>query len=221
VHDLVAHSLSVTMLHLTAARREVEDAARQGDSARLDDAVAALQDAERVGRRAMADIRGTVSLLAEDGAGPASPAPGLDDVPALVADFRRAGLEVAYDAAGELSDVPASTALGLYRIVQESLANVAKHAPGARVQVRLDVDRDPGELVVASDLPRGARRNPGGSGLSGMAERATQLGARFSAGPVDRSWVVRVELPRGDLTAEGHVCPLPRAPFRRTATGTA
>jgi hypothetical protein len=54
-----------------------------------------------------------------------------------------------------------------------------------------------------------------------MAERATQLGAGFSAGPVDRSWVVRVELPRGDLTAEGHVCPLPRTPFRRTAPGTA
>ena len=106
------------------------------------------------------------------------------------------------------------------RQVQESLANVAKHAPGSRATVRLDVDRDPGELVVTSDLPAGARRGAGGSGLSGMAERAAQMGARFSAGPDDhRSWVVRVELPRGDLAADGHVCPLPRltAPFRRTA----
>jgi signal transduction histidine kinase len=221
VHDLVAHSLSVTMLHLTAARREVEDAADQGDPARLEDAVAALQDAERVGRRAMADIRGTVSLLSEDGGGTVSTAPGLDDVPALVADFHRAGLAVAYEATGDLRDVPASTALGLFRIIQESLANVAKHAPGAGVQVRLDVAHDPGLLVVTSDLPRGARRNAGGSGLSGMAERAAQLGARFSAGPVDRSWVVRVELPRGDVTAEGHVCPLPRISFRRTAPGPA
>jgi len=223
VHDLVAHSLSVTMLHLTAARREVEDAADQDEAAGLDDALSALRDAERVGRQAMADIRGTVGLLGRDDDPVTAPTPGLEDLPALLADFRGAGLAVAYDAQGDLAQVPATTALGLYRIVQESLANVAKHAAGSRVQVRLDVARDPGELSVRSDLPRGARRNPGGSGLSGMAERAAQLGARFSAGPVDRSWVVRVELPRGDLATDGHVCPLPRltAPFRRTAPGPA
>jgi len=223
VHDLVAHSLSVTMLHLTAARREVDDAVAQGDGARLDDAVAALRDAERVGRQAMADIRSTVGLLGQDDRSSTSPMPGLADIESLLADFRGAGLQVAYDAQGDLSEVPTTTALGLFRIIQESLANVAKHAPGARVQVRLDVARDPGELVVTSDLQRGARRNAGGSGLSGMAERAGQLGASFSAGPVDRSWVVRVELPRGDLATDGHVCPLPRlsAPFRRTVPGPA
>jgi signal transduction histidine kinase len=223
VHDLVAHSLSVTMLHLTAARREVQDAAEQGDAAQLEDAMSALRDAERVGRQAMADIRGTVGILGRDEDPVTAPTPGLEELPALLADFSRAGLAVGYDAQGDLAQVPATTALGLYRIVQESLANVAKHAPGSRVQVRLDVSRDPGELSVTSDLVRGARRNPGGSGLSGMAERAAQLGARFSAGPVDRSWVVRVELPRGDPTVDGHVCPLPRlaVPFRRTAPGPA
>ncbi len=222
VHDLVAHSLSVTMLHLTAARREVEDAAERGDAAHLDDAVAALRDAERVGRRAMTDIRSTVGLLGqEEDTAATAPTPGLEEVPALVADFRGAGLDVEYDAHGDLDHVPATTALGLYRMVQESLANVAKHAPGSHVMVRLDVARDPGELVVTSDLPRGARSNAGGSGLSGMAERAAQLGARFSAGPTDKSWVVRVELPRGDLATDGHICPLPRltAPFRRTVPG--
>jgi len=226
VHDLVAHSLSVTMLHLTAARREVEEAAaHEGapDPAQLDDAISALRDAERVGRRAMADIRGTVGLLGQE-AGPAATAPirGLHDLPSLVADFRGAGLEVGCDVRGDVGQVPATTALGLYRIVQESLANVAKHAPGSGVTVRMDVDRDPGELVVTSDLPSGFRRNPGGSGLSGMAERAAQLGARFEAGPDDRSWVVRVVLPRGDLAAEGHACPLPllTAPFRRTVPET-
>ena len=223
VHDLVAHSLSVTMLHLTAARREVEDAAERGDTAHLDDAMTALRDAERVGRQAMADIRGTVGILGRDDDAVTRPAPGLGDLPALVADFRGAGLAVAYDAHGDLSQVPATTALGLYRIVQESLANVAKHAPGAPTRVLLDVSRDPGELTVTSDLPRGARSNPGGSGLSGMAERAAQLGARFTAGPVDRTWVVRVELPRGDQTGAGLACPLPHlsAPFRRPASGTA
>jgi signal transduction histidine kinase len=223
VHDLVAHSLSVTMLHLTAARREVEDASEQRDGARLDDAIAALRDAERIGRQAMADIRGTVGILGHDEDPLTVPTPGLADLPGLLADFRGAGLAVSYDASGDLAQVPATTALGLYRIVQESLANVAKHAPGSRVQVRVDVAHDPGELTVTSDLPRGAGRNPGGSGLSGMAERAAQLGAEFRAGPVDRAWVVRVELPRGDLTADDQVWPLPRlaAPFRRTAADPA
>jgi signal transduction histidine kinase len=183
VHDLVAHSLSVTMLHLTAARREVEDAAEQGDAARLEDARSALRDAERVGRQAMADIRGAVGLLGRDEDPVTAPTPGLEDVPAL-----------------------------------ESLANVAKHTPRSRVHVRLDVSRDPGALSVTSDLPRTTHRNPGGSGLSGMAERSAQLGARFTAGPAGRSWVVRVELPRGDLTGDGHACPLPRpAPTLRRA----
>ncbi|WP_051247027.1 sensor histidine kinase [Nocardioides halotolerans] len=223
VHDLVAHSLSVTLLHLTAARREVEDAAGQGDVAGLDDAMAALRDAERVGRQAMTDIRGTVGLLGRGDEPVTAPAPGLDDLAGLVADFRGAGLAVDYAAEGDLAQVPTTTALGLYRIVQESLANVAKHAPGARVRVRLDVDGDPGELTVTSDLPRGARADTGGSGLSGMAERAAQLGAGFRAGPVDGAWVVRVDLPRGDAGSDGRVCPLPRltAPFRRTAPGPA
>jgi signal transduction histidine kinase len=222
VHDLVAHSLSVTMLHLTAARREVEDAAEDGDAGRLDDARSALWDAERVGRQAMADIRSTVGLLGrDDEVTTTAPTPGLDDVPALVAGFRRAGLDVTYDARGELDQVPATTALGLYRIVQESLANVAKHATGAHARVELDLAGDPGELVVTNELPRTARRNPGGSGLGGMAARAQQLGATLTAGPQGHSWVVRVELPRGDAGTDGHLCPLPRltAPFRRTLPG--
>jgi hypothetical protein len=87
--------------------------------------------------------------------------------------------------------------------------------------VELDLTGDPGELVVTNDLPRAAPRNPGGSGLGGMAARAEQLGAMLTAGPQGRSWLVRVELPRGDLATDGHLCPLPRlaAPFRRTVPG--
>jgi signal transduction histidine kinase len=120
-----------------------------------------------------------------------------------------------------MADVPEATGLGLYRIVQESLANVAKHATGAHARVELDLAGDPGELVVTNDLPRAVRRNPGGSGLGGMAARAQQLGATLTAGPQGRSWVVRVELPRGDSVIDGHLCPLPRlaAPFRRTLPG--
>jgi signal transduction histidine kinase len=192
VHDLVGHSLSVTMLHLTAARRDLEDAvAGEGG---LAEALDALTEAERVGRRAMADIRSTVDLLGQDGAGEAAPH-GLADLPALVAEFQRAGVDVTLTTAGDLAVVPDATGLGLYRIVQESLANVAKHAPGSRAEVRLDLAAEPA-LVVSNTLPRPARRNAGGSGLSGMAARAEQLGARLTAGPHGRTWEVRVALPR-------------------------
>jgi signal transduction histidine kinase len=220
VHDLVGHSLSVTMLHLTAARRDLEEVA--AGHASIEEAVDALTEAERVGRRAMADIRSTVDLLGSDEPAATSAPKGLADLPALVAEFQRAGLDVTFTSLGDLADVPEATGLGLYRIVQESLANVAKHAPGSAASVRLDLAGDPGELAVTNAVPRGARRNPGGSGLGGMAARAQQLGAGFTAGPQTRSWVVRVELPRGDDSSE-HVCPLPRlaAPFQRTAPGPA
>ncbi|QIG42710.1 hypothetical protein G5V58_07860 [Nocardioides anomalus] len=210
VHDLVGHSLSVTMLHLTAARRDLEDAA--SGSGDLGEALDALSEAERVGRRAMADIRSTVDLLGQDGAGEAAPR-GLADLPALVAEFQRAGVDVTLHAAGDPRGVPEATGLGLYRIVQESLANVAKHAPGSHAEVRLDLGDDP-SLVVTNTLPRPVRRNAGGSGLSGMAARAQQLGARLSAGPEGRRWEVRVDLPRSRPEPE------PERP-RRTRHGQA
>jgi signal transduction histidine kinase len=217
VHDLVAHSLSVTMLHLTAARRDLEDGADVAE------AIDALKDAERIGRQAMSDVRSTVGLLGEESGGAAAPTPQLGDVPALVESFRAAGLDVSYRCEGELDEVPAPTALGLYRIVQESLANVAKHAPGSRVKVRLDLARDPGALSVRNALARGtaATGSTGGSGLRGMAARADLLGASFAAGHDGKEWAVEVGLPRGDTAPAGGGglrCPLPRlAGLRRTA----
>jgi signal transduction histidine kinase len=226
VHDLVGHSLSVTMLHLTAARRDLEEVA--AGRASVEEALEALTEAERVGRRAMADIRSTVALLGRDAAAAtaatatAAAAPrGLADLPALVAEFRRAGVDVDLVSSGEPARVPEATGLGLYRIVQESLANVAKHAPGSRATVRLDLAADPGQLVVANELPRGSRRNVGGSGLGGMAARAEQLGASFTAGPQGRSWVVRVGLPREAPAGHGYPLPRPATPLRRTSPGTA
>jgi signal transduction histidine kinase len=147
----------------------------------------------------MADIRSTVDLLGQDGAGDdgagAAAPRGLGDLAALVAEFQRAGVDVTLSVAGDLAAVPDATGLGLYRIVQESLANVAKHAPGSRAEVRLDLAAETA-LVVSNTLPRPARRNAGGSGLSGMAARAEQLGAQLTAGPQGRTWEVRVALPR-------------------------
>jgi signal transduction histidine kinase len=209
VHDLVAHSLSVTMLHLTAARRDLEEG---GDVA---EAAEALREAERVGRQAVSDVRRTVGLLGQPG-GLQRPAPSVADIPALVEELRAAGMVIELTLTGDPDEVPPATALGLYRTVQESLANVAKHSRGASVSVRLDLASDPGRLTIRNPVPRGATRGEGGSGLRGMTERAELLGATLTAGPQGDDWVVSMELPRGDTLddtgrdAGEHVCPLPR-----------
>jgi len=196
VHDVIAHSLSVTMLHLTGARHVLQS---DGD---IDEAVAALHDAEALGREAMADIRRTVGLL-EQGSGGTAPMPAVGDVEELVAEFSNAGLDVRYHPIGDLSTLSPSAGLSLFRIVQESLANVAKHAPDATTAVTLDVADGSLRLVVRSE-PLDGPRPPisvgnGGSGLKGMADRAALLGGTFAAGPdAQGGWKVEVTVPRDD-----------------------
>ena len=99
-----------------------------------------------------------------------------------------------------------------YRVVQESLTNVARHCPGAAASVTLDLASDPGRLSVRNPVAGDAVRGAGGSGLGGMVQRAELLGATLTAGRQGGDWVVRVDLPRGDTERgrPGHACPLPR-----------
>ncbi|MBD0322893.1 MAG: hypothetical protein ICV72_05830 [Aldersonia sp.] len=202
VHDVVAHSLSVTMLHLTAARRALQE---DGDSA---EAIEALVDAERLGRQAMGDIRRTVDLLR---AGPAdqAPKPGIADIESLVADFSHAGLPVHYVVRGEAAPVSPTVELCLYRIVQESLANVAKQAPGARTHVTLNIGPTGSTLTIENELSnKGAlQQRQGGSGLVGMRQRAQLVGGRLAAGRTRSGWRVRAEIPhQGDNSGIDHEC---------------
>ncbi|MFD5096124.1 sensor histidine kinase [Amycolatopsis thailandensis] len=189
VHDVVGHSLSITLLHLTGARHALQQ------DRDVDEAIEALTEAEQVGRAAMADIRRTVGLLADTPSGSA-PLPGVEDIATLVERTRVAGLAVRYTQEGDLGRVGASEGLGLYRIVQESLVNVVKHAPGANAEVRLDAGRSGVRLIVSNTLAGAARGTAeDGSGLAGMAVRAAQLGADLSAGPQGRQWIVQVTVP--------------------------
>lgn len=193
IHDLVGHSLSVTLLHVTGARRALRE---DGD---VEEAIAALTDAERVGRDAMADIRRTVGVLTTGPEGTRS-LPTAADVDDLVAELRAAGLDVDYEAKGAVATLPTSVGLGIYRVVQESLANVAKHAPTARAQVRLEVGCGRARVRVSNRLPA-KRQNPddGGTGVTGMTSRAEQLGGTLRAGPTDDRWEVDMTVPTGNL----------------------
>ena len=204
IHDLVAHSLSVTMLHITGARRMLAD----GDD--IDEAIAALRDAERVGRQAMSDIRQTVGELATEGDS-TRPLPSADDLPGLVESVRGAGLVASYSVDGDPSRLAASAGLGLYRVVQESLANVAKHAPGSPAHVNLSVAPTQARLTVRSTRTRPLPPDGGGSGITGMRARAAQLGGTFSAGPVGDFWVVDLSVPLAEAEADtGHECAVKR-----------
>jgi signal transduction histidine kinase len=193
IHDLVAHSLSVTLLQITGARHALRDldANVPGDIADVDDALA---DAERVGRQAMADIRQTVSTLA-DGPTATEALPSGSDIAGLVAQMERAGLAIDYDESGDPRRLAQATGLGLYRIAQESLANIAKHAPASTARVQFSVTSQQAHLVVRNELPAGVVADSRGSGLAGMSARAEQLGASLAAEARDGVWLVDLTVP--------------------------
>jgi signal transduction histidine kinase len=191
IHDVAAHSLAVTLLHLTGARLRVQ---REHGAAWLIDALA---EAERLGRQSLDDVRRTVGLLQDGGNGTAPPQPSAADIPGLVEDFRAAGLDVSLDVHGQPDTVAPATGLALYRIAQEALANVVKHAPGAGAQVALDLGDEARLEVRNTVVVEGGGSNGGtGHGLGGMRERAGSLGGWVRAGPVDGgTWLVECAIP--------------------------
>jgi signal transduction histidine kinase len=190
IHDVIAHSLAVTMLHLTGARL-----ALRRDPAEAEEA---LLEAERLGRESLAEIRRTVGLLAPEGTGTSSPMPAAIDIPQLVREFEAAGLDVDFELSGDPRSLPAPTGLGLYRVAQESLANVVRHAPGTHTTMSLRIGDEIVSLHVRNRLAvaGGPVSADGGLGVRGMQERVTLLGGELRAGPDGDSWCVDVELPR-------------------------
>jgi signal transduction histidine kinase len=192
VHDVVAHSLTVTLLHITGARM-----ALRSDP---EEAVEALAEAERVGRQSLDDVRRTVGLLAPAGGdGTAPPLPGLDDLPQLVAGYADAGVAVRLDVEGDPDVVSAATGLCLYRIAQESLANASRHAPGNPVDIRLCISAERAVLRVRNagggSSDGASFAGPGGRGIPGMRERTAALGGRLSAGEKGGGWLVEAAVP--------------------------
>ncbi|MCK0116111.1 histidine kinase [Isoptericola sp. S6320L] len=219
LHDSVGHALTITTLQAAAAARQIDtdpDAARR-----------ALAAVEETGRAAMADLDHVLGLLRGTSGAPDAPARGgtpsppagpvrdLRHVGDLVADTRQAGTEVASsadpDALGSL--VPPAVSREAYRIVQEALTNAVRHAPGAPVDVRLEVRGRTLEVEVTSPLPASEGsaeprppagtgtvpdRAAGGHGLAGMADRVRLLDGELVAGPDPDGtarWVVRARLP--------------------------
>ncbi|WP_051683951.1 sensor histidine kinase [Blastococcus sp. URHD0036] len=180
MHDVVAHSLSVVIAQADGGRY----AGRTDPAA----ATGALEAIAATGRQALTDMRSLLGVLREGPGEEYAPQPDVAAVPALVQDVRASGLDVDLLVEGTPRPLPAGPQLAAYRIVQESLTNVLKHAGSAsRAWVRLSW-RDDGLEVAVLDDGRGASAalvagSPGGQGLRGMVERAQLHGGRLTAGP--------------------------------------
>jgi signal transduction histidine kinase len=189
LHDVVGHGLSVIVLQLVAATALIDS----GDASAARDRLAST---ERSARDALAEMRRLLDLL-DDGEAPSlAPQPGLAQIQRLVADTRAAGAEIQLETVGAPSDLPAGVDLAAYRILQESLTNVLKHAkpPHARVLVAYEPDAVVLEVRDVGDAVNGAR--PGGRGLAGMRERVALYGGDLAVGPQpDGGYLVRASIP--------------------------
>lgn len=192
LHDLVAHQITLANAQATVAAHVFD--ARPEQSRR------SLNELVETTGNALDDLRATVGLLRQSGdaASPAEPAPGLSRLPTLLESFRRAGLEVTVHEEGTVTPLPPGVDLTAYRIIQEALTNVTKHAGTGSAQVRLVWNRDRVTITVADDgvgAPVVPDRPPG-YGLIGMRERATAVGGRLSAGKrPEGGFLVSAELP--------------------------
>jgi signal transduction histidine kinase len=180
LHDVIAHAVSVMVVQAGAARRVA--------TTRPEQARDAMTSIESTGRQALSEMRRLVGVLRK-GDEPTSldPQPRLADVPTLLGQAREAGLRVELDVKGEPRPLPAGVDLSAYRIVQEALTNVRKHAGPASVEVR--VRYEPHSLrIEVTDDGRGAADHAGsngsrGQGLIGMRERVALYGGRLEVGP--------------------------------------
>ncbi|MFF0768188.1 sensor histidine kinase [Nonomuraea wenchangensis] len=177
LHDVVAHHMSVI-----AIQAEAVPIKAAGDPVQLE---AGLAEIRNLSLEAIAELRQVLGVLRDqDGRTETTPQPGLDRVDELVANARSAGLAVLVKRSGPLEGLGPAVELSAYRIVQESLSNAMRHAPGAAVGVELVREGDELRLRVANSRGAGDGGPPGaGQGLVGMRERASLLGGTLAAGP--------------------------------------
>jgi signal transduction histidine kinase len=192
MHDVVAHHMS-----LIAVRAETAPYRLAGLPAPVAEEFGSLSGAAR---EALADMRRLLGVLRQDEPAALAPQPQLADLPVLVEAARQAGVMVALSSQSACNQVPAGIGVCAYRIVQESLSNASRHAPGAAVTVSVDHDAGAVLLRVANgpgQSPEGSWPTAGaGQGLAGMRERVALLGGSLSAGrSPDGGFVVSAVLP--------------------------
>ncbi|MFD5336433.1 sensor histidine kinase [Streptomyces hawaiiensis] len=194
MHDILSHAVSLMIVQAEAGPVAVRAAPERAEAAF--DAISAA------GRDAMAQLRHMLGVLREGGddtvGAPREPQPGLAALPGLLDRVRGSGLAVVYRTVGDAGPVADEVGVTVFRVVQEALTNVVKHAGAHTATVQLRCEKDELEVLVADD-GRGANAVPrrGGHGLVGICERAAAHGGSAAAGPGadGRGFEVRVRIP--------------------------
>jgi signal transduction histidine kinase len=176
LHDIIAHSVSLMVVQAGAADDLLDRSPLE--------ARAPLRSVQETGRQAVAELGRLLGLLrsAASEAKARAPQPGVNDLSELVAQVRRAGLDVDLVVAGQERSLSPGLELTIYRIVQEALTNTLKHSGGARAEISVTYD-DRGVRVMARDDGRAPNRDGLGHGLIGMRERVALYGGSLRAGP--------------------------------------
>jgi signal transduction histidine kinase len=190
LHDIVAHTLTTINVQAAAAAERAE----------VGDARTALETIEVASHEAIGELRVILGVLRDNrpSAAPRAPAPGIENIGELVQRARDAGIDVTLEICGQpptrLSD---AVSLAGYRIVQESVTNAHRHAPGAPVRVQLTFDDGRLRLCVenGADTPATTNGTTPGVGIVGMHERASAIGGSLHAGPTPNGFRVLAELP--------------------------
>jgi signal transduction histidine kinase len=193
LHDVLAHSISMINVQAGVALELIDE--------RPEQARASLATIKQASKDALVEVQAVLGALRQAGERVATaPAPSIADLDRLVSGARAAGLDVQVRTGGQPRTLPTGTDLAAYRILQESLTNVVRHADATAVTVTVGYLADQLTLEIADDgRPSGAPPGPGGSGIAGMRERAEALGGELHA---DRMFTggfrVRARLPLRD-----------------------
>ena len=187
LHDEIAHAMSVIAVQADAA-----EGALAKDPALVQRPLIAIR---QTAREALADMRRVLGGLRGDERAELAPEPGLARLGALLEQTRAAGLAVELRVEGEPAPLPPPLDLTAYRILQEGLTNVRKHAAAHRVEVVIRYRRDAIGVEVSDDGDGAGASAGSGRGLAGIRERVALLGGEFVAGPRARGFALRVTLP--------------------------
>jgi signal transduction histidine kinase len=194
LHDVLAHNISLINVQASVALRVNQQLPEQARTA-----LTAIKQASREGLGELRTVLDVLRQTQDPAAAPGWPAPGLAQVQELVEGAKLAGLDAGVEVEGEPFPLPASVDLAAYRIAQEALTNVIRHANALAVRVRVVYGSDELEIRIEDDGggPQTEGEESWGNGLSGMRERAAALGGTLDAGPrAGGGFRVRARLPR-------------------------
>lgn len=195
LHDVAAHHLSGIVVQAGAAENLID---RDPDRAKE-----ILRDLRGQGRQTLRSMRFLVGVLRAGQEGPSGPQPDVAHIPDLVEQARLTGACIQLVMPAELPELDRAVGFATYRIVQESISNARRHAPGAVIWIAIDTDEDDVILEVRNERSTGGSLSPGsgpGFRLVGMQERAELLNGHLQAGRLlDGGWRVRARLPRQEM----------------------